>query len=110
RSTSVTSPDVRGTTATAFHDSRAAAGPAGSEWVRFHTAATADTAIVMATADTSIRRAAKFGDGGGGFRIARLTAPSVGVGHQVGAVGSPVVEFTCPRCSSDVVEDFYGPC
>lgn len=28
----------------------------------------------------------------------------------VGAVASGGMEFACPRCSTDVVDDFYGPC
>ena len=29
---------------------------------------------------------------------------------MVGAVASARMEFRCPRCAGDVVEDFYGPC
>ena len=28
----------------------------------------------------------------------------------VGALASERMEFCCPRCNGDVVEDFYGPC
>lgn len=28
----------------------------------------------------------------------------------VGAVASVRMEFACPRCSADVVDEFYGPC
>jgi hypothetical protein len=28
----------------------------------------------------------------------------------VGALASSDMEFACPRCRTDVVEDYYGPC
>lgn len=32
------------------------------------------------------------------------------LGWIVGALASPHMEFACPRCQLDVVDDFYGPC
>jgi hypothetical protein len=29
---------------------------------------------------------------------------------MVGAVASNDMEFTCPRCSAEVSDEFYGPC